>query len=86
VLKCEVLLQFHNRSGFFSFALSFPTKADGLKTLSKRLSIIDFQVLDYCLGLCCFGVPVGCVLTADEFDYLSGCKAKKRRSKSMGYC
>ena len=77
MLKSEVLLWFHSISEFFPSVLSFPTKANGLKTPSKQLIIIDFKVLGYCSGLCCFGVPVG---------YLDSCKAKKHRTKSMGYC
>lgn len=71
---------------FFSSILSFPTKANEFKTLNKRLIIIYFKVLDYCSDLCYFVVPIGCPLTAKEFDYLSGCKVKKCRTKSMGYC
>lgn len=64
MLKCEVLLRFHSISVSFSSVLSFSTKASGSKTPSKQLIIIDFKVLDYCSGLCCFGVPIGCMPTA----------------------
>ena len=86
MLKSEVLLRFHSISEFFPSVLSFRTKANGLKTPSKQLIIIDFKVLGYCSGYCCFGVPVGCMPIAKEFDYLDSCKAKKHRTKSMGYC
>lgn len=57
--------------GFF-LCIIIPHKSKWIE--DTELIILDFKGLDYCSGLCCFGVPVGCMPAAREFDYLYSCK------------